>query len=80
MPAIGPLELLIILVIVLVIFGARRLPQIGRDLGGGMREFKNSVTGKDGGGEPTEDRPALEASTQDRDAETVDGEIVRDRS
>ena len=46
MLGIGPLELLIVLGILLVIFGARRLPQIGRDLGSGMREFKDSVTGK----------------------------------
>lgn len=39
----GPLELLIILGIVLVIFGARRLPSLGRDLGSGMREFKNEL-------------------------------------
>lgn len=43
---IGIPELLIILVILLVIFGPKRLPQLGRQLGGGMREFKDSVTGK----------------------------------
>src|SRR5205085_4977525 len=46
MPNIGPLELIIVLVIVLVIFGPKRLPSLGRSLGGGMREFKDSVTGK----------------------------------
>ena len=34
------------LAVVLVIFGPKRLPQLGRSLGGGMREFKDSVTGK----------------------------------
>ena len=43
----GPLEIVIILVIVLVIFGPKRLPDLGRSLGRGMREFKDSVTGKD---------------------------------
>lgn len=43
---IGPLELAIILLIVIVIFGPKRLPGIGRSLGEGMREFKDSVTGK----------------------------------
>ena len=43
----GPLELVIILVVVLVIFGPKRLPDLGRSLGRGMREFKDSVTGKD---------------------------------
>ena len=47
MPNIGPLEVIIVLVIVLVIFGPKRLPDLGRSLGRGMREFKDSVTGKD---------------------------------
>ena len=46
---IGPLELAIVLVIVLVIFGPKRLPGVGRALGQGMREFKDSITGKDRG-------------------------------
>jgi sec-independent protein translocase protein TatA len=52
MPNIGPLELIIVLVVVLVIFGPKRLPQLGRSLGGGMREFKDSVTGKTKDDEP----------------------------
>ena len=44
---IGAPELLIVLVIVLIIFGPKKLPQLGRSLGGGLREFKNSVGGKD---------------------------------
>jgi sec-independent protein translocase protein TatA len=43
---IGATELIIVLVIVLVIFGPKRLPALGRSLGGGMREFKESVTGR----------------------------------
>jgi len=43
----SPVEAIIILVIVLVIFGPKRLPDLGRSLGRGMREFKDSVTGKD---------------------------------
>jgi sec-independent protein translocase protein TatA len=45
MPSIGPLELVIVLVIVLVIFGPKKLPGLGRSLGTGMREFKDSITG-----------------------------------
>jgi sec-independent protein translocase protein TatA len=41
----GPLEIGIVLLIVLIIFGPKRLPDLGRSLGGGMREFKDSVTG-----------------------------------
>ena len=47
MPTIGPLEIAIVLLIVLLIFGPKRLPDLGRSLGRGMREFKDSVTGKD---------------------------------
>jgi sec-independent protein translocase protein TatA len=57
MPNIGPLELIIVLVIVLVIFGPKRLPGLGRSLGTGMREFKDSVTGND----KDEERPQLQA-------------------
>jgi sec-independent protein translocase protein TatA len=44
---IGPLELGIVLVIVLLIFGPKRLPGLGKQLGGGMRDFKDAITGKD---------------------------------
>jgi len=40
----NPTHLVILLVLVLVLFGAKRLPEIGRSLGSGMREFKDSVT------------------------------------
>ncbi|MBJ7329625.1 MAG: twin-arginine translocase TatA/TatE family subunit [Solirubrobacteraceae bacterium] len=46
MPSIGPLELAIVLVIVLLIFGPKRLPGLGKQLGSGMREFKDSITSK----------------------------------
>ncbi len=44
---IGVPELLIILVVVLVIFGPKRLPGLGKQLGTGMREFKDSISGDD---------------------------------
>jgi sec-independent protein translocase protein TatA len=46
MPNIGPLELGIVLLIILVVFGPKRLPGLGRQLGTGMREFKESITGR----------------------------------
>ncbi len=46
MGGIGVPELLIVLAILLLIFGPKRLPSLGRQLGGGMREFKDSITGK----------------------------------
>jgi sec-independent protein translocase protein TatA len=48
-------ELIVILVIVLLVFGPKRLPMLGRQLGGGMREFKDSITGKSKGGEDDDD-------------------------
>ncbi len=60
---IGPLELVIVLVIVLVIFGPKRLPSLGRQLGSGMREFKDSVTGKSRDDEEDDGRPTLSQST-----------------
>ena len=56
---IGPWELAILLIVVLLVFGPKRLPEMGRSLGKGMREFKNSITGKD------EDRPELPAPARE---------------
>jgi sec-independent protein translocase protein TatA len=45
MPNIGPLELAIVLIIALVVFGPKRLPELGRSLGRGIREFRGSLSG-----------------------------------
>jgi sec-independent protein translocase protein TatA len=47
MPGIGPMELVIVLVIALIVLGPKRLPDAGRSLGAGMRNFKSSLTGED---------------------------------
>lgn len=47
MPNIGPFELMIVLVIALIVFGPKKLPELGKSLGHGMREFKSSITGED---------------------------------
>jgi sec-independent protein translocase protein TatA len=47
MPNIGPLELAIVLIIALVVFGPKRIPELGRSLGRGIREFRGSVSGSD---------------------------------
>jgi len=41
----GPLETLVVLIVILLLFGAKRLPEIGRALGEGIREFKKSLRG-----------------------------------
>lgn len=56
---IGPLELIVVLIIVLMVFGSKRLPEMGRGLGQGMREFKDSVTGS--ASEDERAQPKLEA-------------------
>jgi sec-independent protein translocase protein TatA len=52
----NPLHIAFLVVILLLVFGAKRLPEIGRSLGSGMREFKTSVTG--------ESQPALPPGQQ----------------
>jgi sec-independent protein translocase protein TatA len=47
MPNVGPWEIILLLLLALLLFGAKRLPEIGRSMGRGMREFKDSVSGKD---------------------------------
>src|SRR3954469_19547938 len=45
MPNVGPLEIAVVLIIVLIIFGPKRLPELGQSMGRGIREFKNSLSG-----------------------------------
>jgi sec-independent protein translocase protein TatA len=47
MPEIGITGLIVILIVALLVFGPKRLPEIGRSVGRGMREFKDSITGHD---------------------------------
>lgn len=81
MPNIGPLEIAIVLVIALVIFGPKRLPDLGRSLGSGMREFKDSITGK-GDDEDEEQQAKLEMGVSqpqpEPGSEPVEGEVVTD--
>ncbi len=80
MPNIGPLEIVVILIIALVVFGPKRLPELGRSLGKGIREFRGSVTGKHDDDDDDEDlrleRSQAEAKAQS--VESVEGEVVSD--
>jgi sec-independent protein translocase protein TatA len=69
--SIGIPELLIVLVIVLVIFGPKRLPSMGRSLGAGMREFKDSISGKSKD-EDDEDKPRLTTAAAEADEEIAE--------
>ena len=70
--SIGPTELIIVLVIVLLIFGPKRLPGLGRQLGSGMREFKDSISGK-GGREDDDDDQDDDSAEQRRRTEAALG-------
>lgn len=71
MPNIGPLEIAIVLVIVLVIFGPKRLPELGKSMGNGIREFKGSITG-----DKSEDKQAKKLSASERPQPSVETEVV----
>jgi sec-independent protein translocase protein TatA len=72
---IGFPELIVLLLVLLLIFGPKRLPEMGRSLGKGMREFKDSVTGKHDDDSDTQPSlpvaPAEPVATQVREHDTV---------
>jgi sec-independent protein translocase protein TatA len=76
MPNIGPLEIVIILIIALIVFGPKRLPELGRSMGRGIREFKNSLTSDKHDDE--DDVRELERSAQ-ADERPLEGEVVHER-
>lgn len=79
---IGPLELIIVLVIVLVIFGPKRLPALGRSLGSGMREFKDSISGKGGEAEKdeaTEEPERIKRTPEPSKAKAAEGDAVDEK-
>jgi sec-independent protein translocase protein TatA len=58
---IGATEIILLLLVALLVFGPKRLPEMGRSLGRGMREFKDSISGKDS--DEVERQPELTGST-----------------
>jgi sec-independent protein translocase protein TatA len=84
--SIGPTELLIVLGIVLLIFGPKRLPGLGKQLGTSMREFKDSISGttrddEDDENDTTSDRRKTEAALGRPEGEQapLEGEVVSER-
>ena len=77
-------ELVVILVIVLLVFGPKRLPDLGKQLGGGMREFKDSITGKgkddEASDEASEEAPARPELTRAQQADVLDPQPDATRS
>jgi sec-independent protein translocase protein TatA len=77
---IGPLEIGIVLVIALIVFGPKRLPELGNSLGRGIREFRNTVTGDKHDDEDDDDAKALSASASTGPVEkSRDAEVAHDK-
>jgi len=61
-------EILIILIIALIVFGPKRLPELGRSLGKGIREFRGSLNGEDGDDDRPETTEEIAAKSEERPA------------
>ena len=77
---VGPLELVVVLIIALIVFGPKRLPELGHSLGKGIREFRSSVSGDD----KDEDEKVREIEDSPTQAtaeapEPVEGEVVTEK-
>ena len=81
MPNIGPLEIVVILIIALIVFGPKRLPELGRSMGKGIREFKGSLMGdKDDDDDDVREIERAKRDSAVREEETpLEGEVVHDR-
>jgi sec-independent protein translocase protein TatA len=71
---IGLPEILVVLVIALIIFGPKRLPELGRSVGKGIREFRSSISGNDEDEEPPSKPAQIEGA--EKPSEPVEGEVV----
>jgi sec-independent protein translocase protein TatA len=76
-------QVAIVLVIALLVFGPKRLPELGSSLGKGMREFKDSISGNDDDDDEKVEQAKLEVSAAqpqpEPGAEPVEGEVVADK-
>jgi sec-independent protein translocase protein TatA len=54
MPNVGPMEIILVLIVALIVFGPKKLPELGKSLGKGIHEFKGTISGED-----RDERPAV---------------------
>ena len=73
---IGATELIILLVVLLLVFGPKRLPEMGRSVGRGIREFKDSVSGQEKPDEPAAVTPPAEPAAESPGSPKNDTERV----
>ena len=64
MPSIGPLELVVVLVIALIVLGPKKLPEVGRSVGRGMREFRESISGGGDDDDVSDEKPVLKTKSE----------------
>jgi len=61
MPNVGPIEIFLVLLVALIVFGPKKLPELGKSLGRGISEFRGTI----GGENPAPTAPEVEAKTAD---------------
>ncbi len=78
---IGPLEIIVVLIIALIVFGPKRLPELGSSLGRGIREFRNTVTGEKGDDDDEPEVKAIRATAPPTAPveKPVEPEVVHDK-
>jgi sec-independent protein translocase protein TatA len=77
---IGPLEIIVVLIIALVVFGPKRLPELGRSLGKGIREFRGSVSGDHGDEDEPPPSPAEIEPARNQAAAKPEEPVAQKRS
>jgi sec-independent protein translocase protein TatA len=77
---IGPLEIIVVLIIALIVFGPKRLPELGSSLGRGIREFRNTVTGDKSDDDEEPEVKAIRATPPPTPTEQpAEPEVVHDK-